>query len=513
MRFDFWNNPQVVSAFRVKYRRGGLFVTTTLYLAALTMLGVVLEYYNQTLFPGLRWQDNYFLALLGIQYLVSCMTAASATASSMKSEVANRTLDFQRIAALTPRQILLGKLLGEPAMAYLLAIASFPLAVWCLILGAAGLTLPILLLIYLNLFTTMVLLGTVGLIHRLDVQEGKPAGGGGGIWTMLGVLTWVGFSAGPALARFPWFAAAVGLLTPVPLFRGVASHTPWQPSLGFFGGHVPLLVVAPLAQLLVAFLCFRVMVRRLINPLNPPFGKPMAYAVLMIVDLIASGVLYETGPAADPAEVRVAGFCLVHFLTSLLLVINVTPGRQSLQSWVWRFRGRSPRLWDMWLGDRSENGLVLVTFCGIGLVLCGLLVLLPAGLDQIAIPWEAVLPILASTSLLILAFGGIHQWLLFISGGSGVAPLLMLTVILVGIPHAVGHYYHLELVEALSPSAQFISWLNSGPGGPPLPWYPLAILYGVLTAAAWLSFRGHLARLEKAVDHKLQSMGVPVGKA
>src|SRR6516162_9872647 len=95
MRFDFWNNPLVVSAFRVKYRRGGLFVTTTLYLAALTMLGVVLEYYNQTLFPGLRWQDNYFLALLGIQYLVSCMTAASATASSMKSEVANRTLDFQ----------------------------------------------------------------------------------------------------------------------------------------------------------------------------------------------------------------------------------------------------------------------------------------------------------------------------------------------------------------------------------------------------------------------------------
>jgi hypothetical protein len=373
------------------------------------------------------------------------------------------------------------------------------------------LTLPVLLLIYLNLFATIVLLGTVGLIHRLEVQDGKPVGGpgGGGVWTLVGVLTWIGFSTGSALAKFPWFAAVVGLLTPVALFRGMAQHAPWQPTLAFFGSHIPFLVAAPLAQLLVAFLCFRVMVRRLRNTLNPSLGKPTAYAALIVVDVLAAGVFYDTGPAAEPAEVRTAGFCLVHFLMSTLLMVNVTPWRESLQSWVWRYRGRFPRLWDMWVLDRSANGLVLATCCGIGLVLCGLLVLLPAAWDQVPIPWETVLPILACTSLLILAFGAVHQWILLIGGRSGVGLLVTLMVILVGVPHAVGRYYNLELVEALSPSAQFISWLNAKPGVPMLPWYPLAILYALLPAVAWFSFRKHLNRLERAVDKKLQSMGVP----
>jgi hypothetical protein len=510
MRLDFWNNPLVVTAFRVKYRRGGLFGATTLYLAALTLLGVVLEFYNQKLFPGSVWQKNYFLALLGIQYLVSCIAAAATTAASMKSEVTNRTLDFQRIAALSPRQILVGKLLGEPAKAYLLAIASFPLAVWCLILGVPGLTWPSLLLIYLNLFTTMVLFGSLGLIHRLDAQDGKPAGaGGGGVWGLLIALTWIGFTTGPALVGFPGFLAVVGLLTPVPVFTGVANATPAQFTLAFFGQQVPFLVVAPFAQVLLALLCFRVMVRRVNNTLDPPLGKPMAYAVLVIVDALAAGTFYESGPAALPVEVRTAGFCLAHLLTSLLLMTTVTPWRQSLQSWVWRFRGRSPRLWDLWVGDRSENGLVLVTFCGIGLVLCGLLVLLPASRQGLEIPETKVLTILACTSLLILAFGAIHQWILLLGGRQGVGLLLTLAAVLVGVPHALGRYYELDVVEALSPSAQFLGWLNARPGVPPLPWYPLVALYGVLTAAVWLSFRRHMGRLERAVDNKLRNMGVP----
>src|SRR5438309_10536572 len=125
MHFDFWNNPIVVSAFRVKYRRGGVFNVTTIYLLLLITAGVLFASYNDPVRFG-PWPRNYLLALLGVQFAVSALVAGSTTAASIRTEVISQTLDFQRIATLSPSQILLGKLLGEPALAYLLAIATVP---------------------------------------------------------------------------------------------------------------------------------------------------------------------------------------------------------------------------------------------------------------------------------------------------------------------------------------------------------------------------------------------------
>ena len=104
MRIDFWNNPIVVSAFRVKYRRGGLFNVAALYLLLLTAGGVVLFYYYDLFRGGWPWARTYFVCLMSLQFIVSTVIAASATSASMRTEVASRTLDFQRIAALSPRQ-------------------------------------------------------------------------------------------------------------------------------------------------------------------------------------------------------------------------------------------------------------------------------------------------------------------------------------------------------------------------------------------------------------------------
>src|SRR3954471_17550153 len=115
MSWAFWENPIVVSAFRVRYRRATPLRTTTVYLMLLTAGGAVMQYYDRQL--GGTWPRNYYLVLMGLQFTVSALIALSATSASVRSEVTNRTLDFQRIAALSPRQIILGKLLGEPAMA------------------------------------------------------------------------------------------------------------------------------------------------------------------------------------------------------------------------------------------------------------------------------------------------------------------------------------------------------------------------------------------------------------
>ena len=184
MRLDFWNNPIVVSAFRVKYRKGGIFHLTTFYMLLLVLGGAVINYYAST-FPTHPWQQVYFLAIFGLQLIVSPFLAAAATATSLKAEVMNRTLDFQRIAALSPREILVGKLLGEAAPAYLLAIATIPFAVWCWALGVPGLSLLELVLLYVNLLTTTLMFGTYGLLNKLEIAEGKSAAstvGGGWVW-------------------------------------------------------------------------------------------------------------------------------------------------------------------------------------------------------------------------------------------------------------------------------------------------------------------------------------------
>src|SRR5437879_5584091 len=171
MKLDFWNNPIVVSAFRVRYRRGGIFNLTTVYLMALVIGGILLYRYRDK-FSG-TWPRNYLLALLGVQFFISAIVAASSTASSIRHEVANRTLDFQRISSLSPWQIVLGKLLGEPALAYLLAIASIPLTAWCWMLGVEGVSLLVLLLMYVNLARSTVLLGSLGLLQPVDPSPGR----------------------------------------------------------------------------------------------------------------------------------------------------------------------------------------------------------------------------------------------------------------------------------------------------------------------------------------------------
>ena len=81
MKLDFWNNPIIVSSFRVRYRRGGLFNLTAIYVMLLVVGGVVMYHYRDRI-PG-TWSRNYLLALLGVQFFLSAAMAGGTTATSM----------------------------------------------------------------------------------------------------------------------------------------------------------------------------------------------------------------------------------------------------------------------------------------------------------------------------------------------------------------------------------------------------------------------------------------------
>src|SRR5262249_51309050 len=155
----------------------------------------------------------------------------------------------------------------------------------------------------------------------------------------------------------------------------------------FFGVKVPVAFVIPVAEIAVAVLAFESSVRQLASSRVPPISKQMSYWAILMVDVAAAAVLYDPPfvVSLSPAQ-RAAAFCLVHLLACLILTMSISPWRECLQSWVWRFRGRRPWFRDHWLGDRSENGLSLVTFAAIGTAGLVLLVLLPAGLEN---GWDA----------------------------------------------------------------------------------------------------------------------------
>src|SRR5207302_5381408 len=140
-------NPLVVTAFRLKARRVSPLMIICLYVCALIGLGALFQ--AQSMQPLSSWIRTYFVTIMGIQFLISALSTFGTTHASLHAEVVNRTLDFQRIATLSPAQIALGKLLGEPSTGYFLALATIPVTLWCSMMGAVS--LPVLLLLYVQL--------------------------------------------------------------------------------------------------------------------------------------------------------------------------------------------------------------------------------------------------------------------------------------------------------------------------------------------------------------------------
>jgi hypothetical protein len=486
MKLDFWNNPIVVSAFRVRYRRGGFTSGLAPYLVALAAGGVGLEYYQDKLY--FHWTQIYYPLLMGLQFLMCGIMASSATVSSMRSEVVNRTLDFQRIAALSPRQILFGKLLGEPAIAYLLAMSTFPLAMWCFLAG--GVAFDVMILMYVNLATTLILCGATGLIGRLELPVGQAIGVFISIW-------------------------ALGM--PIPLFVGIGRQNIWSIAIPLFGIDIPYILLLPPVQLLLAYVCFRIMERQLVSPLLPLISKPMAYLILTGVDLIVAALLFNLSPLGwvRPLTLAVTErsglFFLVHFAVSFLLMLGMTSWRETIYSWVWRFRRRRPYLSDLWLGDRSENILSMTTFAVLGLVNLALLVLLPAywtdGVDALRPAFPVLIAMAITFTVLILTWGTIHQWMILIGGRLANPFSLILFIMAMTVPVVGTFKKETEWLVSFSPGRHFGYWM--GASEPEFSYLILVVLY----VAVFILFRylihKRMRQLESWIDIKLRLMGVP----
>ena len=518
MRFDFWNNPLVVTALRLKYRRGSPGAMSTLYLLALVGVGALFHrYWNDR---SVSWIRAYLVTILAIQFVVSGIYSLMTTTNSLLLEVQQRTLDSQRIAAQSPRQILLGKMLGDPVGGYLLAISTLPLALWCSLAGACS--VGVLALFYLQLATTSLLFGAMGLVQPLELSVARPgADNRGASNTRLGglvCLIYLAFlpaglpgviAAGGSGSLPPATRLLAGTLTPVLGLIGLYQGTPWVGSVQFFALEIPSLLAAPCAQLAVAAFFFSGMVRKLRNPLFPLVSKSMAYLALVAIDVLIAGSLYDKRPGARPLDESTALFLGGHLLACLLLVFGSTPGKSCLLSWLWRFRRGESWLASRFHGDRSPSSYESLVLAMIGAAVWLPGIWWPAYRTGSAPPLAALdsntLQLAAGGTLLLLALASAYQWFVLVAARGGTVAFALAAVVLVLLPALIGGYYEITWLSALTPVGQVVSRLIDDD---PLPVAPYYAVYGLILLGSWRLLQRRLSAHAAIIDRKLAQMGV-----
>ena len=512
MHFDFWNNPLVVTALRIRYRRGGLMSMLITYFLVLVAASAAVFNYRERI-PG-PFPRNIFLGILSVQTMISFVMGAAATSQSLRSEVNNRTLDFQRMAALSPLQILLGKLLGEPLGAFFGILPTIPIAVYtCLILGVEGMNLLTLILVYLNLITTTILSAALGLMQPLEGDaQGKPRQGGsvGSVFFGLFVCCLPALMSGSmSILSTPWAAALLGILSPIPTYVGIYHGNPWEFQMHVFDLRIPFILVTSISQIAIVGLIVYGMMRRLVNPLRIVLGRPVAYSLLILIDFLVAGAFYETPPFGVSLYVRGAAFWIAHIFVSHVLVTMTSPGRETLWSWSWRFRGQRGRFSDLAVGDRSVNSLMVTLFALLGAFDFCVMLVLPGRLQVSADAWQQFLPAAAQMTLLgciiIFMLGSLYQWIALAFNRAGRGFFLSFVLLLILPADLVARYLSLPWLSAMTPVSHFEAWFKDNPSNDMM---PVALLYlGLGLVTTYWIFRRQSA-MNRVVGVKLTKMGL-----
>lgn len=520
MQFDFWNNPLVVTAMRLKYRRGSPGVWAALWVLALLGVGALLHYISQT--ETFRFPTAYLVAILGLQCVVSAVIAVISTSSSMNAEVVNRTLDFQRIVTLSPRAILHGKMIGEPALSYFLMIASMPLAAICWGFGAASGS--VIFWLYVNLTTFTLMWAAMGLINSLtppaQAAGRTKSGGGAGVVIMFAVVPQMLIHGRDSLDT-PGIGDVVQMLTPIGSLVHLWKDNAWNSSVSFWGLSLPSLLLAPVVQLSVAAWIVAAMSRRLKNPLDPLASKRCSYYTLAVVDLAIAGICYAQWLQGYDATKLVYGYGLAHIVICLIMTFAAVPRRPAILAWIWRRDSSTPRLGELLSADRAEmsGAAVVYGLIGLGMLAIGLVgpMALTATAGRVMPPPQDLAEISLATFVIVVALTLLQQ-LLVASTSRGGSLMFILFVVLANLlppicaaalrasSTPVSEEFT-ESIAALSPVALFASNMQRV-GSPNASAGPLIIAYAALAVICFALLRRVLRREGATVRGKLQAMAV-----
>jgi len=182
----FWSNPEFVRHRRAELRPARAVTVAVVVLVMCVLLGMACWSYEQNLLESARrgaelyatdaWkqrleilQDDYtrrtwllfYRWLVGLQGVALTFWTLFSCAQSVSGERDRKTWDFQRTTRLTPSEILIGKLLGEPVLMYFAVLCATPAT---LIAGlAGGLSFGSVISVFVFLTVTSLFLGLGGM--------------------------------------------------------------------------------------------------------------------------------------------------------------------------------------------------------------------------------------------------------------------------------------------------------------------------------------------------------------
>jgi hypothetical protein len=163
---------------------------------------------------ALEFWRRFYRSLIFMQAAVLTFWSLLSCAQTISGERERKTWDFQRTTGLKPAELLIGKLLGEPVLAYFIVLCCFPVA---LITGLVGqLSFPHILAAYLLMVVSALFIGLAGLWLSI-LFESKTRGIG-----LIGALALYGLlvgSYGLSETRVPGLAGLSPLAALYPLLE------------------------------------------------------------------------------------------------------------------------------------------------------------------------------------------------------------------------------------------------------------------------------------------------------
>ncbi len=152
----FWRNPLLILHVRSDLRpaRAALTAAITLFVCALMAMGCWSA--NPGNIKG--FLADFYGWLLGSQYVVLGVWSAGTCGQAVARERELKTFDFLKTTRLSPGEILAGKLLGAPIIAYFIVACTLPLSIVAGLLGGirpAAVLWSVILLPVFNLFYSL----------------------------------------------------------------------------------------------------------------------------------------------------------------------------------------------------------------------------------------------------------------------------------------------------------------------------------------------------------------------
>jgi hypothetical protein len=180
--------------------------------------------------------------LVGLQGAALTFWTLFSCAQSVSGERDRKTWDFQRVTRLTPAEILIGKLTGEPVLVYFAVLCAAPVT---LLAGlAGGLSFGTVISVYLFLALTSLFLGLGGMwLSTLLESRTRGVGliGALALYLVTALMFQMRMSGLPGLAAFSPLTGIIAVLEPTDQYTSLGTLHPLRPVL--FGHEVSWLLM------------------------------------------------------------------------------------------------------------------------------------------------------------------------------------------------------------------------------------------------------------------------------